>query len=831
MAQFLSELQKISHKIRLPESTEDTVTPNEAIADNKTQGVEHISTPRIEISELPAEMDPDIPGNSSTVAENLSENRDRPKNIANTENTDLTDSENKSDRQEADLPLANELNIESENTPENPPLTEQKSDVKAVNSEERELPHNHVPIIWLLLREIDFIAGTLFLRESFKKTSTRSAVLNFVLMTKTGKPRYRTVSFWVLTLGAIALSGGAGTAGYGLWYLYSTLPDVSKVFSFVRDGTITIKASDGTILQQLGPATREKLDIEDIPELQIHAFIASEDRRFYQHHGIDYQGIFRAMLSNVKAGNVVQGGSTITQQLARVVFLTQERTIWRKIREALLSWKIEKHIDKKDILTTYLNNVYLGSGAYGVADAAWVYFSKSLEELTLSEMATIAGLPPAPSVYSPLVNPEVSKERRNLVLDTMVDVGFITSAEAAEAKAESLAIEPSSPKRLYVEAPYFTSFVQKELPKYISGEEIELGGLTVETTVNPKWQQIAEQIVREAVEIDGYAEGFDQAAFVAINPVTGEIKAMVGGRDFTESEFNRVTQAQRQPGSTFKGFVYTGAIAAGFAPTDGYEDANFTVDGYKPRNYNGKYRGWMSMRDALTYSTNVIAVKVLMDVGFEPTIELSQAMGIKSKLESTYSLALGGWEVNLLELTSAYGTLAAEGKQVPPHGIVRVFDRRGETIYEPKFKPQQAVDSDTAAIVTWMLESVVNYGTGTSAQLLDRPVAGKTGTSDESRDLWFIGYIPQLVAGVWLGNDDNYPTWGNSRTAAFTWRQFMEKVVEDIPVEEFPELPEFYGREPTLKTDPVQPHYVIYGDTTPDDAQKEKKLSTNGYEY
>jgi penicillin-binding protein 1A len=318
---------------------------------------------------------------------------------------------------------------------------------------------------------------------------------------------------------------------------------------------------------------------------------------------------------------------------------------------------------------------------------------------------------------------------------------------------------------------------------------------------------------------------------VAINPVNGEIKAMVGGRDFKESEFNRVTQAQRQPGSTFKGFVYTAAIAAGFAPTDGYEDANFTVDGYKPRNYNGKYRGWMSMVDALTASINVIAVKVLMDVGFEPTIQLTHDMGIKSKLEPIYSLALGGTEVNLLELTSAYGTLAAEGKHIPPHGIVRVIDRRGEVIYEPEFKSKQAVDPDTASIVTWMLESVVNHGTGSPAQLFDRPVAGKTGTSDEARDLWFIGYIPQLVAGVWLGNDDNYPTWGSSGTAAFTWGQFMEKVVEDIPVEEFPDLPDFYDREPTLKAEPVQPNYVLYGDTTPDDAQKAENISANGYDY
>ncbi len=809
MAKFLSHLKKISHKVKMAQSTEDAVPPKLSIMDHKAEGADDVATPIMVSGDRQADPDPDISAALWTVAgDNLSEN---------TENTDLTTWEHKPDSMAGDRP----------------------------ETDQREWPLNIIPIIWLLLREINCIAGVLFIRKfqtadrsddsavssKVEKTSKWPATLKKLMTTKHGKPRYRTVSFWVLSVGAATLSGGVGTAGYGLWYLNSTLPNVSEVFSFVRDGTITIKAADGRILQQLGPATREKLDIEDIPQLQIDAFIASEDRRFYEHNGIDYQGIFRAMLSNVKAGDMVQGGSTITQQLARVVFLTQERTVWRKIREALLSWKIERDIKKEDILATYLNNVYLGSGAYGVADAAWVYFSKSVDELTLAEIATIAGLPPAPSVYSPLVNPEISKERRNLVLNTMAELGFITSSEAAYAIAEPLAIKPSSPKRLYVEAPYFTSYIQKELPKYISSEAIEFGGLTVETTVNPKWQQVAEQIVREAVEIDGYGQGFDQAAFVAINPVTGEIKAMVGGRDFKESEFNRVTQAQRQPGSTFKGFVYTAAIAAGFSPTDGYEDANFTVDGYKPRNYNGKYQGWVSMVDALTSSTNVVAVKVLMDVGFEPTIKLTQAMGIKSKLDPIYSLALGGSEVNLLELTSAYGTLAAEGKHIPPHGIVRVFDRRGEVIYEPEWKPRQAVDPDTAAIVSWMLESVVKYGTGSAAQLFDRPVAGKTGTSDEARDLWFIGYIPQLVAGVWLGNDDNYPTWGSSGTAAFTWRQFMEKVVEDIAVEQFPELPAFDGREPTLKAEPVQPNSVVYGDTTPDDAQKAENVSANEDDY
>ncbi len=798
MANFLSKFPKISDKIRMSESKDDLLQPQLPLSDHNPEGAnDAIASPTVNAGDRPLDA-------AVAPQTELSPGTSTPEAVGLPENVDLTTWDNQSDQadqQPDDGVAATMLSSESENPENNQPQTEEQTLPAAEKSTANQIRK------W-------------------------AVVLKPLLTTKDGKPRYRTVSFWVYTVGALAVTGGVGSAGFGLWYLNSTLPDVNEVFSFVRDGTITIKGADGTILQQLGPATREKLEIEQIPQLQIDAFIASEDRRFYKHNGIDYQGIFRAIFSNLKAGDVVQGGSTITQQLARVVFLTQEQTVWRKLREALLSWKLERHISKQDILENYLNNVYLGSGAYGVADAAWVYFSKSVDQLTLPEMALIAGLPPAPSVYSPLVNPDLSKERRNLVLDAMAELGFITPEKASEAKAEPLGIKASSPKRLYVEAPYFTSYIQKELPKYISPEALELGGLTVETTVNPKWQRIAEQTIRETVEIDGYAQGFEQAAFVAIEPATGEIKAMVGGRSFKESEFNRVTQAQRPPGSTFKGLVYTAAIAAGFRPTDGYEDANFTVDGYKPKNYDGKYRGWISMMDALASSVNVVAVKVLMQVGFEPTIQLAHAMGIRSKLEPIYSLALGGEEVNLLELTSAYGTLAAEGKYIPPHGIVRVRDRRGKVIYEPKFTAKQAVDPDTAAIVTWMLESVVKAGTGGPAQLRDRPVAGKTGTSDEARDLWFIGYIPQLVAGVWLGNDDNYPTWGSSGTAAFTWGEFMKKVTEDIPVANFPEVPSWEGREPTIKAQPVQPNSVIYGDTTPDDAQKVENVSvTNDYEY
>nr|WP_293165103.1 PBP1A family penicillin-binding protein [Okeania sp. SIO2C9] len=618
---------------------------------------------------------------------------------------------------------------------------------------------------------------------------------------------------------------GLGGAGIGSIIIYGgitwlkleqSLPDIADISSYSRDGTLTIKAADGKIIQQTGPATREKIKLEDIPAPLVQAFIAIEDRRFYQHTGVDYRGVIRALISNLIARDVVQGGSSITQQLARMVFLDMEQTIWRKLREAMLAWKLERELSKEEILELYLNIVYLGSGAYGVTDAAWVYFSKPVSGLTLAEMATLAGLPPAPSEFSPLVSPEAAKNRRNIVLGVMQKAGLISQQRAEIAIAKPMEVQPSAPKRLIVEAPYFANYIQKELPKYVSQEVIDAGGLTIETTLDRNWQEIGEQVIQEAVDIDGVRQRFDQAALVAIETSTGEVKALVGGRDFAESEFNRAIQAQRQPGSTFKSFVYAAAVAAGFPPTDGYRDVPFTVDGYKPKNYGKKYAGWRSMIDSLAYSVNVVAVQVLMDVGFEPVMKLAEDMGIKSEVKATYSMALGTWEVNLLELTNAYATLAAEGKFIGAHGIKRIINQNGQVVYEAYAQPKQVLDRGSAAIVTWMLENVVRYGSGANAYLYDRPVAGKTGTTEDARDLWFIGYIPQVATGIWLGNDDNKPTWGVSSTAAFNWRQFMKQIVEDIPVKDFPDKPSFYDREPTIEAKPVEPEWIRYGQIGPD---------------
>lgn len=629
--------------------------------------------------------------------------------------------------------------------------------------------------------------------------------------------------FWL----GVGVSGGAIALGYGFFKLdqglnYST----TDVLTFVRPGTITIKAADGTILQQVGPATHDSLKMREIPKQMIQAFLATEDRRFEEHRGVDFQGIGRALFANLQAGHFAEGASTITQQLARIVYFDQERSIERKLREMRMAQKIEQDVSKDQILERYLNLVYLGEGGYGIADAAWIYFSKPVKDLTLPEIAMLAGLPAAPTEYSPFVNGKAAKKRRDEVLRRMQEAGYITPAQATEAIAAPIITKRSNPKRLERKANYFTEYIQQELPKYVSQEVLAKKGLTIETTLKPNWQTAAEKAIQDTVEYEGYKDGFEQAAMVAIEPRTGEIKAMVGGKDFFNQQFNRVTQAQRQPGSTFKTFVYGTAIAAGISPTNGYLDAPISVAGYKPKNYGDKYRGWVNIPDALTSSINVVAVRALIDVGWDPIIEVAQKMGIESKLNPTYSLALGASEVNLLELTSAYGTLAANGVHLKPHGIRRIRDQSGKVIYDADFKAEEAIDPESSATMTWMLRNVVSDGTGRAAKLGGRPVAGKTGTSDQARDLWFIGYIPQMVAGVWLGNDNNRPTYGASGTAASTWNKFMVKVVDGMKAEDFPERPLYLeDRKPKVKAKPID--VTVYTQKIPSKQEPREETRRN----
>ncbi|MEL4894239.1 transglycosylase domain-containing protein [Crocosphaera sp. Alani8] len=627
--------------------------------------------------------------------------------------------------------------------------------------------------------------------------------------------------FWLI----FGVSLGAGTSaialGYGIYQIEASITEsVEDVLVYERPETLTIEGADGEVLQQIGPVTHEKVKIWQIPDTVKQAFIASEDSRFKNHGGVDIQGIIRAAVSNVQAGEVVEGGSTITQQLARIVFLNQERSFTRKFREMRLAQKIENNFTKEEILERYLNLVYLGSGAYGVADAAWVYFSKPIEELTIPEAATLAGIVPAPSLYSPLENKEAAVKQRNLVLERMAEEELISQSQLATAIASSLTVNPSQPKRFARKAPYFTDYIQQQLPKYVSAEVLKTGGITVETTLNTQWQGAAEDAIDNAIRY-GRWQGYKQASLTAIDPRNGQIKVMVGGNDYENNQYNRVTQAQRQPGSTFKAFVYATAIAAGFSPYRTFTDAPYVVDGYRPENYGDKYSGGqVSIRQAIASSLNVVAVQTLVKVGWNPIINIAQRMGIESELKPTYSLALGAWEVNLLELTNAYATLANEGVYQEAHGISRIVNRHGEVLYQAQPETLQAIDPNTTNITTWMLRGVVTSGTGTPARLGRRPVAGKTGTSDKARDLWFVGYIPQLTAGVWLGNDNNKPTRGASTTAARVWGEFMKEATDNMDIESFPDLPRLDGRKGSIKAEPLKPKKAYYQRVAPPETEQ-----------
>ncbi len=566
----------------------------------------------------------------------------------------------------------------------------------------------------------------------------------------------------------------------------SLLPDVEKVNQFKRPGSITILSSDKQIIQKLGPATREKVVEAMMPDVIKMAFVAAEDRRFFEHQGVDLWGITRAIITNIRKRSVREGASTITQQLARTIFLSQDRTLTRKLKEAALAFKIERQLTKEKILLQYLNNVYLGSGAYGIADAAWVYFTKTPELLTLEEAALIAGLPPAPSLYSPLINPELAIKQRSIVLRKMYEEGFISFTEFSTATSSPLNLEPAQPKYFQSRAPFFTSWVAQELPSILTPEQLELGGLEIHTSLNLEWQEQAQVVIRENSPED--MEG----ALVAIQPETGLVRALVGGKNFQKNQFNRATQALRSPGSTFKLFTYAAAISSGFGPEDTLLDMPKCWYGYCPKNFGDKYMGPVSIADALKNSLNTIAVSLLDKVGFEKVIATANKLGIgnERKLGKYYPLAIGAYEQTLLDMTAAYAAVTNRGLFNKPNSIEKIFGPDEILIWSQKSNGEKAVialSKEVADTMNWMLQRVVEDGTGIAASIKGRQIAGKTGTSEGNRDLWFIGSIPQLTTGIWFGYDDNKKTSSGSGEAALAWKKFMNKIEKNFQVVNFPE--------------------------------------------
>ena len=614
------------------------------------------------------------------------------------------------------------------------------------------------------------------------------------------------------------------------------LPRIDTLDEYRPNLITEIYDINGEVIAELFVERRDLVPLSQIPVDLQNAVIAVEDQRFFKHWGADLHAIARAMLANLKARQIVEGGSTITQQLSKALFLTRERTIERKIKELLLSIQLEKDYTKEEILQLYLNQVYFGQGAYGVQEAASIYFGKDIEELNLAESALLAGLPRAPNRYSPFVDVARAYRRRATVLYRMVDCGFITQDEEKETNYYPLPFEKHQLRKS--QGSYFVEYLRQILePKYGSYALFK-GGLKIYTTLDLKMQKIAEKALADKLdefdemkkreskepeeteleEMEGVTERRVQGAIVALHPATGQIRVMVGGREFEESQFNRAVQAKRQPGSAFKPFIYTAAIDTGYTVVNPIEDSpvayyndgiNWKLlsnttdlsdidpeivkninpeDIWIPQNYKETFRGRILLRDALAYSINVCAVKMLDRIRPTTAASYAEKMGIESPLEKTLSLALGSSVLTPLEITSAYGILANHGIRTKPYAIIRVEDASGNVLEENFPEEEVVLSAQTAYIMTHLLKEVAERGTGWYTRHIGRPRAGKTGTTNEFTDAWFIGFVPNLVTGVWVGYDDNQ-TLGERKSGAVAacpmWTEFMKEALQDTPVLEF----------------------------------------------
>ncbi|MCB1529925.1 MAG: PBP1A family penicillin-binding protein [Rhodospirillales bacterium] len=562
----------------------------------------------------------------------------------------------------------------------------------------------------------------------------------------------------------------------GLMVFYAQeLTDITEDMVFERRPTIIIKANDGTVLDRYGDIKGKSVTVEDIPQHVVYAVLATEDRRFYEHSGIDPIGIARAFAVNIIKGGFVQGGSTITQQLAKNLFLSRERKLKRKIQEAMLAIWLEHKLTKDEILSAYLNRVYLGSGAYGIEAAASVYFGKTVQELTLREAATLAGLLKAPSRYSPRANPVLSAQRTKVVLNAMVEAGFIEQAEVD--KLNNLPPSPHKKPSSGETIRYFTDYIVAQIEDLIGPVTQDL---VIETTLDKDIQKEAEESITKALLLEGAAKDIGQGAAIVMT-LDGAIVGMVGGRDYGMSEFNRATNALRPPGSSFKPFVYLTALEQGWKIDDTIVDEEITTGRYRPKNYGGQYYGEVTMIEALTYSLNTVAISLMREVKPPAVIGMARRLGITADLEPDLSLALGSSGVPVIQMATAYASLGRGGMAVEPFSIIRIKDSEDKVYYERPAHHQirRVADRQNVYDLTTMMQSVMENGTGRGAQ---GPyiAAGKTGTSQDFRDAWFIGFTDRYAAAVWFGNDDNSPmkrvTGG--ATPARVWREIMTKATQ-----------------------------------------------------
>ncbi|MFZ1992131.1 MAG: PBP1A family penicillin-binding protein [Alphaproteobacteria bacterium] len=628
--------------------------------------------------------------------------------------------------------------------------------------------------------------------------------------------------------------------------------DKEAIYRMGRTPGVTFLDAKGQVLATRGAYHGDQVTLKSLPPYLVNAFIATEDRRFYSHHGVDPLGIMRAIVVNLRAGHTVQGGSTLTQQLAKNLFLTNDRTYTRKFNELFYAIWLERHLTKNEILTLYLNRVYFGAGTYGVDAAARYYFNKPASQVTLAEAAVLAGLPQSPSRFRSTADatpttvttdiqcgqrdrrartysfPAVTQTRASHVLDKLVEAGFMTEAQVFAARANPA--KPASRLEL-TSIQYYLDYVYDILGDVLSQSPVtqQAAGsagaglyglppgladkdLIVHTTMDKSLQQDAEDALLVSLECDGPSYKASEGALVAIDP-DGALRAMIGGRDYTVSQFNRATSAKRQPGSSFKPFVYLTALENGYTPDSIVEDAPITIQTpqgpWSPNDYEtGEYRGNVTLRDALAYSLNTAAVRLSEQFGPDKVVATARRLGITSDLEPLHSIALGSQVVTPLELTGAYLAFARNGLSVPVHTVDEVDTKDGTQLYKYQpTEPTRVIDPQIATNMTNMMYAVIDHGTGRNASLGDRPAAGKTGTSSDWRDAWFVGYTGNLLAGVWIGNDDNSEmnhVTGGSLPAA-VWKSFMSAAHEGVPIVSLPgaystrsvsaasELKAFYG--------------------------------------
>jgi penicillin-binding protein 1A len=604
------------------------------------------------------------------------------------------------------------------------------------------------------------------------------------------------ILYGALLLAFLGVLFAAGTVA-GIVYSYSrNLPDISRMADFQPSRATRVYARDGTLLATLYKEDRIWVPIGSIPPRVRNAFVANEDHNFYHHHGVDFGGIARAALADYRHEEF-QGASTITQQLARALFLSNEVSLSRKIQEALLAMEIERYYTKDEILERYLNLIYFGSGAYGIEAASHEYFGTDVGRLTTAQIAMLAGLPAAPSDYSPFVSMQSARDRQRHVLDRMVASGYLTQAQADAAAAAPLGLIAERPTGLQsFRYPYFTTYANYILERTFGTQRVYDDGLQVDTTLDPRLQRIAEDAVNWGVR-SAAAEGINahEEALVALRPQTGEILAMVGGAGgfSLNNQFNRAWQALRQPGSSFKTYVYTAAIDSGMPATTTIDDSPVSYpmgDGTKwsPMDDDFRFYGPMTLRYALAQSRNVVAVKLAEQIGIDRVIEYAHRMGVEAPLEANLSLALGSSVVSPLDQAAGYATLANEGIHVEPSPLRLVTDSLGAPLLDNRFPQEtEVVSAGTAYVMTSMLEGVITEGTGYPNAVIGRPAAGKTGTTTNFRDAWFVGYTPDLVAAVWLGNDDysrmNESFGGN--IPARTWARFMKAALQGVPKHDF----------------------------------------------